>query len=289
MELLISMKLYYFVIFLLLFFGCKNTDIKDNYLLFNNKKIIFPSSFIGKSYSNDSICIDYNKKLKIVNYIDTLGCISCKSQLPLWRNLISFLYNLDSTNISFLFYVHPKTLSDAKVLIGKDKFEYPVIFDLKDSLNKLNHFPSDERFHCFLLDENNRVILIGNPVQNPKIKELYIRTICERLAIDTTNIKIAETQKENSFSFGRFSYLDTMKTQFVLRNDSLSELKIDSIFTSCECTTAKIDKSVIKKSDSAIISIAFKTDKPEEFMREVYVKTNSNEKPIVYTIEGLAY
>ncbi|MCQ2973332.1 MAG: DUF1573 domain-containing protein [Bacteroidales bacterium] len=66
-------------------------------------------------------------------------------------------------------------------------------------------------------------------------------------------------------------------------------MKIDTIFTSCECTTAKIDKSVIKKSDSAIISVTFKTDKPEEFSREVYVKTNSNEKPIVYSVEGMAF
>ncbi|MCQ2973337.1 MAG: DUF1573 domain-containing protein [Bacteroidales bacterium] len=65
-------------------------------------------------------------------------------------------------------------------------------------------------------------------------------------------------------------------------------MKIDTIFTSCECTTAKIDKSVIKKSDSAIVSVSFKTDKPEEFSREVYVKTNSKEKPIVYIVDGVA-
>ena len=32
-----------------------------------------------------------------------------------------------------------------------------------------------------------------------------------------------------------------------------------------------------------------KTDKPEEFSREVYVKTNSREKQIVQTVDGVAY
>ncbi|MCQ2976107.1 MAG: DUF1573 domain-containing protein [Bacteroidales bacterium] len=59
---------------------------------------------------------------------------------------------------------------------------------------------------------------------------------------------------------------------------------IDTIFTSCECTTAKIDKSTISKNDSAIISISFKTDKSEEFSREVYVKTNLSGK--TYSLYG---
>ena len=32
-------------------------------------------------------------------------------------------------------------------------------------------------FQTFLLDRNNRVIAIGNPIYNPKVKELYLKII----------------------------------------------------------------------------------------------------------------
>lgn len=69
----------------------------------------------------------------------------------------------------------------------------------------------------------------------------------------------------------------------------MSELIIDTIYTSCECTSAFSDKSIITKNDSATIEITFKTNKPEKFSREIYVKTNYDAKPIVYIVEGFAY
>ena len=32
-------------------------------------------------------------------------------------------------------------------------------------------------FHTFLLDKSNKIIAIGNPIHNPKIKELYLKII----------------------------------------------------------------------------------------------------------------
>jgi len=49
---------------------------------------------------------------------------------------------------------------------------------LDGSFERLNpHLPKDERFHTFLLDENNKVILVGYPVNNPKLKELYLKEL----------------------------------------------------------------------------------------------------------------
>ncbi len=44
-----------------------------------------------------------------------------------------------------------------------------------------NPIPSDYRFHTFLLDKDNRVVLVGSPIGNPKMWELYKSTIA-RLA-----------------------------------------------------------------------------------------------------------
>lgn len=49
--------------------------------------------------------------------------------------------------------------------------------DKQDSIAKLNRFPLESNLHTFLLDKNNRVIAVGNPVYNPKIKKLYFNII----------------------------------------------------------------------------------------------------------------
>lgn len=46
-----------------------------------------------------------------------------------------------------------------------------------DAFNKLNKLPPYPMFQTFLLDKNNRVIAIGNPIHNPKVKELYLKII----------------------------------------------------------------------------------------------------------------
>ena len=37
--------------------------------------------------------------------------------------------------------------------------------------------PEDAMFHTFLLDRENRIVLVGNPVHNEKLWELYKNTI----------------------------------------------------------------------------------------------------------------
>lgn len=48
----------------------------------------------------------------------------------------------------------------------RDKFDIPVYIDSEDRFNRLNRFPSDPIFHTFLLDKDNKVAVIGNPVHN---------------------------------------------------------------------------------------------------------------------------
>ena len=42
------------------------------------------------------------------------------------------------------------------------------------------HIPSNPLLHSFLLDENDSVLLVGNPVRNKKIEELFFKILEER-------------------------------------------------------------------------------------------------------------
>ena len=68
-------------------------------------------------------------------------------------------------------------MKEHRSLTRRDNFTYPICFDEMDDFNKLNRFPSDMTFQTFLLDKENRVIDIGNPVHNLNIWKLYMNTI----------------------------------------------------------------------------------------------------------------
>ena len=68
------------------------------------------------------------------------------------------------------------------MLSKNSKFNYPVILDTLGQFERLNpHLPKNKALHAFLLDENNNVILVGNPLLNKKIKEMFYRIVEEKL------------------------------------------------------------------------------------------------------------
>lgn len=77
--------------------------------------------------------------------------------------------------VPFVFF--PKKVTEIYQSLLLDRFKYPVCIDKEDSLNKLNNFPHNMAFQTFLLNKNNKVMAIGNPILNPKIKELYMKII----------------------------------------------------------------------------------------------------------------
>ena len=257
----------------------------------NTKKLY--SNWIGKEITIPAEC-DFiniitegsNSSIKIINYIDSIGCVRCKSQLPLWNNFIKDLEAINAKEIIVLQFLHPKTINEANYLLSTTHYQYPLCIDTNDVFNKINHISADERFHCFLLDENNHVILIGNPVQNPKIRDLYIRTICERLGIKL-DLNVVSKPQNQSKNLGTFNWQTPQTTTFTIHNTGNESMLIDTLYTSCECTTAEIDKRSIEPTDSAIVSVKFNAEKPEMFIREVYIDVQGKEQ-IVLSIEGEA-
>ena len=81
--------------------------------------------------------------------------------------------------LDFLIFYQPKS-SDKKELDFQMKlydFRHPVFMDMENQIDKLNRFPSNPELQCFLLDHSNKVVAIGNPVTNPRIRELYFGQI----------------------------------------------------------------------------------------------------------------
>ena len=162
-----------------LLFSCKDTDKQVlNHLVktWLGKKIVFPEDckilLLG-----DTIKHPLNTTYNIVSYIDSADCLSCRLQLLEWLDFLQKADSISPQQVSFCFFIHDKNIKHIKILLEADNFNYPVYIDSTDTFNKLNQFPNQEGFQTFLLNKESEIVLIGNPNNSQKIRELYLKTI----------------------------------------------------------------------------------------------------------------
>lgn len=113
------------------------------------------------------------KPFKILVYTDSAGCTNCQLRLDQWKNFIKEIDSTSGKRVDFQFWFNPKDDDIVPALISAENFRYPVYVDQQDQLNIENNLPKEIWYRCFLLDQNNKVILVGNPTLNPGVKKLY--------------------------------------------------------------------------------------------------------------------
>ena len=172
------MKVLYLFICIFCFLACqdnKEKQVKELVQEWQGKEIKFPDNPIFTQYVKDTV--DYQISVsdyKIVMYVDSIGCVSCKLQLSRWKEFIGQVDSVCNKDIPFLFFFQPKDNQELRRILKIDNFSLPVCIDTEDRFNKLNHFPSDMMFQTFLLDKDNKVVVIGNPIYNLKVRDLYL-------------------------------------------------------------------------------------------------------------------
>lgn len=163
---------------------CKKEDSASRLIkAWREKKIRFPENIIFTRYATDTVeyALPANR-YKILVYVDSTGCTSCKLQLFRWKDFADCLDTVASKSVPVLFFFQSGNIREIHFLLKRHGFDYPVCVDREDRLNRLNRFPRSAFFQAFLLNEKNQVVLIGNPINNSALKKLYIRQI---LANDT--------------------------------------------------------------------------------------------------------
>lgn len=173
------MKISIITLLLIVTTSCGNKyKLKQIVQEWQNKEIIFPHNLTAPTNNGDSILQISHRKYKILNYINTVGCTSCRLKLYDWKLLKNELDSL-KLDVQFIFIAHTKENKEIETLRKVNKFDVPIYYDYNDSTNLINHFPSFPLFQTFLLNYDNQVIYIGNPTYNRQIWELYKKKILE--------------------------------------------------------------------------------------------------------------
>ncbi|MDR1091782.1 MAG: DUF1573 domain-containing protein [Prevotella sp.] len=276
---------------LALLFGCKETGKERLTRLvseWQGKEIVFPDNLIFTRYVVDTV--DYQlpeSDYKVLVYVDSLGCTGCKLQLYKWKELIAYTDSATGGTVPFLFFFHAKDLKEINHLLKVDKFDLPVCMDKDDRLNKLNKFPSDIMFQTFLLDKDNKVAVIGNPVHNLAIRDLYVKQITGKDMPDNNQTKTIAEAEITEVNMGRFPKAEQRKALFNITNKGEYPLVILGTTATCGCAKAQFDKHPAGKGETLQVSIEMSPKDSGFFSETITVKCNTD-KPIKLIIKGQA-
>lgn len=279
----------YFLLFLFLC-ACSESREEAVYRLvkeWTGKEINFPERSVFTVQGKDTVDFTFQDvDYKVLVYVDSVGCTSCKLQLDSWKKVIKEMTEETGKDIPFLFYFHPKDMKELRYLTRRDNFTYPVCFDEKDELNALNRFPSDMTFQTFLLDEENRVVSVGNPVHNPKVKELYLKHIMgsrnDSMDSPETSVELLETEKD----FGNIPLNEKREYVFKLVNTGNKPLVIYDVITSCGCTKAEYGKEPVRPGETMDLKVVYNAEDKGRFRKSLRVYCNVKESPLKFSVLG---
>ena len=89
----------------------------------NNKEILFPGNPVFTSMVKDTVPYripetDY----KVVVFVDSVGCISCKLQLPKWKEFMHEVDSLSGGNVPFVFFFQTKDVRELRYILRRQVF-----------------------------------------------------------------------------------------------------------------------------------------------------------------------
>lgn len=112
----------------------------------------------------------------MVAYVDSAECTPCAlSKLRFWNPLIKEARD-KKINIDYVFILAPKIkdMEDVNLELANTDLQSSIYLDTAYVFMKHNPvIPKEKKYHTFLLDKENKIIFVGSPTENEKIKKIY--------------------------------------------------------------------------------------------------------------------
>ena len=256
------------------------------------REIVFPVHLDFVSLDADTIVkVNMEKDFKILTYWDAEGCLSCKLQLAEWKQFIRYLDRRDINNVQFLFFFAPQNKEGLLHELRINRFDYPMNIDRNDSLEILNSFPKEIAFQTFLLDKDNKVLAIGNPVLNPKVKDLYLRIIRGEspqapsdAGTPVTTVSVSSAEAD----LGTFPWQEPQTCTFTLRNTGDRPLVIHDVTTSCGCLTVDYPEEPARPGEELTLRAHYRADSRGTVLKSMQVYCNAQGSPLRLRVTGTA-
>lgn len=119
-------------------------------------------------------------RYKLLIYNGPDDCSTCAmSKMSEWNALLN-LEREGALNIIFIFSPSKAEKEDLIKSYRSSGLEHPILIDTCGVFSIKNpHIPQEKVFHTLLLDSEDHVVLVGNPLRNDKIKKLFYKILRE--------------------------------------------------------------------------------------------------------------
>lgn len=275
------------IIIILLFSSCSNNYRHEKEIVENlvGNEVIIPEEL---KYQILETPFEYdldNSDYKIITYIDSTGCTSCNMNLTSRNATIDEFKSLRDIDINYLMIINSKDNKGIINLLKMGEFRHPVVIDAKGEFVKYNEIPAESVYRTFLLDNFNRVLAVGDPVKNPKIKDLYKKIMSDNKFESSSN-KISLVNKPVR-NIGLINRGDTINLSFSMFNKDSLTFHIQDVIPSCDCLRVESERFVLDPGEGINIKIQFVTDSVgTTFSKFVDIFYEEKEKPERLTVYG---
>jgi uncharacterized protein YcfL len=183
-------KVIIITILSVLLVSCQDRKTKKEIQQLSSEAVAVPSGITQVLFGRDTTLLDVDgSPARLVIYTDSLSCSSCRLKYMFEYNDILGLHEELGGEFMPIFVFSPREGQSAEIrnTLLLYRFDYPILLDDRGMFPAANpHIPADNRFHTFLLDKNGKVVLVGNPVNNPGLWELYKTTITQLIENEGT-------------------------------------------------------------------------------------------------------
>lgn len=264
--------------------SCHNIRKDDRNAVLNltGNEIMLPDS-LGVMIQDVPVEYDFSfADYKVVTYIDSKGCTTCSMKLTPWNDLINEFKTIEGIDVNFLMILNKDADEDLITALKLNFFRHPVMFDPQGRFKEKNSLPSSPAYHTMLLDSDNKVVAVGNPVLSPKIKDLYRQILTEN-----GTERSSELCQKPVVALGVVNAGDSVVRQFNLVNNGKDIWNVQGITTSCDCVSATISSEMINPGDTAVLTMSFIADSiPGYFSKYADIYFNEKENPEHFLVHG---
>jgi len=186
-------KIFIIVVVCLCFLlSCYNTDRTPHKASLEStigstlgKKLFLPNNLHVYSPFPDLVADSatiFNAEYKLFTHINA-SCGSCITEIKLWENLVT---EFDKYKIPIILICESDDRFELLKYLcetgGIEKFSYPFFLDKKNEYIKRNQFMEKAQdLETVLIDKENNILLLGNPIRSKEMKELYLKEIQKRM------------------------------------------------------------------------------------------------------------
>lgn len=162
-----NIKVIIIILLIIPFLGCRSYRIKNDVLKVVGKHMVFPQTWELYHNGESQQIILPNSPMIVI----TSGMSDCNicdiMKLKEWYNMFS------NCNILFIAY----TVIDKKIRSAAMADRNDVYVMLTEDPLFENELKQLHPINVFLIDGNGEILLVGDPIGNPQLLELYRRTI----------------------------------------------------------------------------------------------------------------